>query len=76
MKAYICQIGDENDGEMPESSYSEDLHAYSLIEAIEKARAIAVKREPHDRETAVYLVDEEADPKIVWSRPMVEVRDT
>ena len=44
MKAYTCQIGNEIDGEIEKPAYSEKLYAYSLIEAIDKAKEIEAAR--------------------------------
>ena len=75
MKAYTCQIGHDVEGEIAKPTYSETLHAYSLIEAIDKAKAVVHTRPPHDKEDTVRLVDPEAELNVVWTRPMAEIRE-
>lgn len=75
MKAYTCQIGREVDGEMAEPAYAEGLHAYSLIEAIDRAKAIVKTHAAREGDDTVRLVDPEAELNVVWARPLAEIRD-
>lgn len=75
MKAYTCQIGREVDGELTEGAYAEALHAYSLIEAIDRAKAIVKTHAFRVGDDTVRLVDPEAELNVVWTRPLAEVRD-
>ncbi len=75
MKAYTCQIGDEVDGKIAKPTYSEKLYAYSLIEAIDRAKAIVITRPVHEHETTVRLMDGDDQQTVEWTRPTQDVRD-
>ena len=75
MKAYTCQIGNEIDGEIATPAYSEKLYAYSLIEAIDRAKAIVNTRPVHEHENVVRLMDDEAELNVAWARPIEDVRN-
>ena len=75
MKAYTCQIGHEVDGEIAKPVYSEKLYADSLIEAIDRAKAIVNTRPVHAHENTVRLMDDEAELNVAWTRPIENVRN-
>ena len=75
MKAYTCQIGNEIDGKMAKPTYSEQLFAYSLIEAIDRAKAIVNTRPVHENENTVRLMDGDDQTTIEWTRLTEEVRN-
>ncbi len=75
MKAYTCQIGREVEGEIAAPAYAEDFYAYSLIEAIDKAKAIVHTHAHREGDDTVRLVDPEAELNVVWTRPLAEIRD-
>ncbi len=74
MKAYTFQIGNGVDGEIAKPAYSERLYADSLIEAIDRAKAIVNTRAVHEHEDTVRLIDDEAELNVAWTRPIEEVR--
>ena len=74
MKAYTCQIGNEIDGEIAKPAYSEKLYAYSLIEAIDRAKAIVNTRPVHAHENVVRLMDDDAALNVAWARQIEDVR--
>jgi len=75
MKAYTCQIGNEVDGEIANPAYAERLYADSLIEAIDRAKAIVNTRPVHEHESTVRLMDDEAESNVAWTRPIEDVRN-
>ena len=74
MKAYTCQIGREVEGEMVEPAYAEGIYAYSLIEAIDKAKAVVKTHTAREGDDTVRLVDPEAELNVVWTRALAEIR--
>ena len=75
MKAYTCQIGNEIDGKITKPTYSEELYAYSLIEAIGRAKAIVNTRPFHEHENTIRLIDSDDQQTVEWTRPTQDIRD-
>ncbi|WP_131113082.1 hypothetical protein [Lichenihabitans psoromatis] len=75
MRAYTYQIGGGTGSDITTLIHSEAIFADSLLEAIDKAKAVTNARPVSDAEDTVCLLDEmnaEAEP--VWIRPIKDVR--
>ena len=75
MKEYTYQIGKGAGSSITNISFSEILHAGSLTEAIDKAKAITNTRDRHKNEDTARLLDQAAELEIVWFRPIEAVRN-
>ena len=74
MKAYTYQIGQGTGAAITHLAHSESIFADSLLEAIDKAKAITNTRPPHAAETTVRIVESDADTATAWVRPIGDVR--
>lgn len=75
MKAYTYQIGGGTGADITALTHTEAIYADSLMEAIDKAKAVTNARLVRDDENTVCLLDEmnaEAEP--VWIRSIGDVR--
>jgi hypothetical protein len=60
---------------MKTASFSEEIFADSLGEAIDKARALTRNRPEHANEDMVQLLDEaQPEQQVVWTRSVEEIR--
>ena len=75
MKAYTCELGKDAKGEFKKTGYAEEFFAYSLIEAIDRAKAIINTRPAHKDERLVQLIENDPDREVVWTSAIDDVRE-
>ena len=74
MKTYTYQIGEGPGDDITKLTYSEEVQADGLGEAIDKAKAITMLRSFHAAESTVCLLDG-AGTEPVWIRTVAQVRN-
>ena len=74
MKVYTYQVGDGAGSEIKTVAHSETLYADSFGEAIDKAKALTNTRPAHVEETVVRIVESNEGAKVLWARPIEDVR--